>query len=45
MVVKSENDSSILVYYLPETISENQRDWFMDHRYLGMDTRKLVDIV
>lgn len=41
MVVKSENDSSILVYYLPETISENQRDWFIDHRYLGIEYTKI----
>ena len=41
MVVKSENDSSILVYYIPEMISENQRDWFIEHRYLEMEYIKI----
>ncbi len=41
MVVKSENQASILIFYLPQVISSYQRDWFLAHRYLGMEYMKI----
>ena len=41
MVVKSEVNSSLLIFYIPKIISENQRNWFLDHRYLEREFLKI----
>ena len=40
MVVKSEMDSSLLIFYIPSIVNENQKNWFLDHRYLRMEYSK-----
>ena len=41
MVVKSEMDASLLIFYIPSIVNENQKNWFLDHRYLRMEYSKI----
>ena len=41
MIVKSEINSSLLIFYIPSVITENQKDWFLDHRYLSIEYSKI----
>ena len=36
MVIKTEDDASLFILYLPLEITERQYIWFLDHRYLFM---------
>ena len=41
MIVKSEIDSFLFLFYLPKNVTENQKNWFLDHRYLNLEYFKI----
>lgn len=41
LVIKSENNSSLLVFYIPKNISKDQLEWFFSNQYIFLQFVKI----